>query len=544
MKRTATLLLLVLAVLLNAFGQNVGTYTTLNGFYDYQSNGGALKYIAVNPTNQRIHVVYMATSDSPAVSGDPTRRTLYAYSTNDGTTWNNFFNLSIPVRRSGFPCIDLLATVNGYCPVIANHSIITGGTNSTSVFIDCPEAGGAFGEILPGLSFNDALASPQVACTSDSSIIVVGAGTIGGQSGIFVKRLDTSQTWIRLTSDTFDRYVAAASPTNRAAVLVKSEGNGVLLFESTDNGRTWPASPQTIYPPQRIVGPDTFQAFLGCDLAYVGNTSVAALHEYMTNSSAPTDSSRIVFWSQVTGLVVAADKRYTPGVVPNLNRPQTNHRTMGYPVIGVTGPRIVIAYQAFMRETSAAGFNYSDIFFTQSTNGGSSWFLPSINLTRTSSLDERYPSISRWNDPTPPYFAYMVWQEDREPGSSTVNDNAPLARTRQRFLRLPLVVDEVSERNSGLVGFRLEQNYPNPFNPTTAISYSLPFVKGRGGVGSLVTLKIYDVLGREITTLVNEVKPPGEYKVNWNASDAASGVYFYRLNAGAFVNTKRMLLIR
>jgi subtilisin family serine protease len=85
--------------------------------------------------------------------------------------------------------------------------------------------------------------------------------------------------------------------------------------------------------------------------------------------------------------------------------------------------------------------------------------------------------------------------------------------------------------------FALEQNYPNPFNPTTVISYELPAL-------SSVVLKVYDVLGREVATLVNEKKAAGTYSVTWNASSMSSGVYFYRLQAGEYSETKKLLLLR
>jgi len=84
---------------------------------------------------------------------------------------------------------------------------------------------------------------------------------------------------------------------------------------------------------------------------------------------------------------------------------------------------------------------------------------------------------------------------------------------------------------------RLYQNYPNPFNPTTKMSFVISH-------WSLVSLRVYDVLGREVATLVNEVKPPSTYSVTWDASNLASGVYFYRLQIGAFMETKKMMLLR
>jgi hypothetical protein len=85
--------------------------------------------------------------------------------------------------------------------------------------------------------------------------------------------------------------------------------------------------------------------------------------------------------------------------------------------------------------------------------------------------------------------------------------------------------------------FRLEQNYPNPFNPATVISYQLP-------VSGNITLKIYDILGNEVATLVNEIKPAGSYKVEFNAKDFSSGVYFYRIQAGPFNQIKKMILLK
>ncbi len=95
--------------------------------------------------------------------------------------------------------------------------------------------------------------------------------------------------------------------------------------------------------------------------------------------------------------------------------------------------------------------------------------------------------------------------------------------------------------NEEPVQFVLHQNYPNPFNPTTTIEYSIPNV---GTPVQNVQLKIYDVLGREIATLVNEKQSPGDYSVKFDASKLNSGVYFYTLQAGDFIATKKMILIK
>jgi hypothetical protein len=93
--------------------------------------------------------------------------------------------------------------------------------------------------------------------------------------------------------------------------------------------------------------------------------------------------------------------------------------------------------------------------------------------------------------------------------------------------------------------YSLSQNYPNPFNPSTKIRYSIPNV---GSGLARTVLKVYDVLGNEVATLVNEEKPAGNYEVDFNASSASgglsSGVYFYKLTAGSFTDTKKMILLR
>lgn len=85
--------------------------------------------------------------------------------------------------------------------------------------------------------------------------------------------------------------------------------------------------------------------------------------------------------------------------------------------------------------------------------------------------------------------------------------------------------------------FTLKQNYPNPFNPSTKIKFSVP-------QSSFVTIKVYSILGKEITTLISEKKAIGSYEVDFNAKNLPSGVYFYKLQAGSFIESKKMILLR
>jgi photosystem II stability/assembly factor-like uncharacterized protein len=113
----------------------------------------------------------------------------------------------------------------------------------------------------------------------------------------------------------------------------------------------------------------------------------------------------------------------------------------------------------------------------------------------------------------------------------------------------PRLVTSVQSRTSAPTSFFLSQNYPNPFNPKTGIRFQVSGVReeGSGGLGlgaSNTKLVVYDLLGREVAVLVNEKKAPGSYEVTFDAEGLSSGVYFYRLEAGSFVQIKKMVLLK
>ena len=118
---------------------------------------------------------------------------------------------------------------------------------------------------------------------------------------------------------------------------------------------------------------------------------------------------------------------------------------------------------------------------------------------------------------------------------------------------LPIeIFTDVNETNYATPAeFELMQNYPNPFNPSTKIKFTIPQSVIANGVkqSQLVTINVYDILGNEIATLVNEEKPAGSYEVEFNShsgkdQNLVSGVYFYKLQAGSFIQTKKMILIK
>jgi hypothetical protein len=106
-------------------------------------------------------------------------------------------------------------------------------------------------------------------------------------------------------------------------------------------------------------------------------------------------------------------------------------------------------------------------------------------------------------------------------------------------------VSGAKETQSGIpLETRLEQNYPNPFNPTTVINYSVAGTRGQGLGVNDVKLVVYDLLGREVTVLVNERKSAGNYEVTFDGARLSSGIYFYRLIAGKYFESRKMLLTK
>ncbi|MFI5252255.1 MAG: T9SS type A sorting domain-containing protein [Bacteroidota bacterium] len=133
------------------------------------------------------------------------------------------------------------------------------------------------------------------------------------------------------------------------------------------------------------------------------------------------------------------------------------------------------------------------------------------------------------------FYNYSIFAINLGPG---YNNNGVNAHPGDNGVVVNYTTLGVNERNTGAPGsFALHQNYPNPFNPTTVIHYQLS-AAGR------VTLKIYDVLGKEIATLVDGLQTPGDHFVQWDGSALPSGVYFYRIQSGLYSETKKLLLMR
>jgi len=180
-------------------------------------------------------------------------------------------------------------------------------------------------------------------------------------------------------------------------------------------------------------------------------------------------------------------------------------------------------------QTYEHGYFLSSVNFTDSSNGWAVGQYGTIIRTTNGGGNWITQSSGTLSNLTSAYFPEDIlgWAVGYGGTILSTYDGATLVSEQERVLYAN--------------NFILFQNYPNPFNPSTKISWQSP-------VGGWQTLKIYDVLGNEIATLVNEELPAGKYEVEFNPASSirypASGIYFYQLKAGSFIETKKMILIK
>lgn len=176
---------------------------------------------------------------------------------------------------------------------------------------------------------------------------------------------------------------------------------------------------------------------------------------------------------------------------------------------------------------------FAHAYLIASGNMGAAWTAPKdIYGDALMSEDVNFPGLSNVAGDK----LHVLIQNDQSPGTWLQQPTHPQNKNAFIYIAVDKPVVDVKE-NVVVTDYNLAQNYPNPFNPSTLINYSIPS-------RSNVTLKIYDMLGREVRTLVNATQEAGSYDVSFNASGLASGLYVYTLEAGSFKISKKMMLMK
>lgn len=243
--------------------------------------------------------------------------------------------------------------------------------------------------------------------------------------------------------------------------------------------------------------------------------------------------------SKFTGIVGRTEKNGVGCTCHNVQRDNSVQ-------VQITGPDTLIKGQSGEYQITLSGgpavqggFNIASFHGTLSPVDASSQLMLS-ELTHTNPKTFSGGSVSWTFNFTAANQVYTdtIFSAGNSVNGDGFNNSQDRWNFGQRFV--VHVIDQVSsvEGNNFVVNnFKLDQNYPNPFNPSTMISYSIP-------QSSFVTLKVYDIIGNEVVTLVNETKSAGKYDVSFEASNLSNGVYLYSIKTNNFTSTKKMILMK
>ncbi|MCX6162582.1 MAG: T9SS type A sorting domain-containing protein, partial [Ignavibacteriae bacterium] len=143
----------------------------------------------------------------------------------------------------------------------------------------------------------------------------------------------------------------------------------------------------------------------------------------------------------------------------------------------------------------------------------------------------------RWTATAPVTNCNMTFRMPPAASPTLITDSTVFLDTAGFTITNPVITGNFTVSSEIPTEFKLYENYPNPFNPSTSIQYDIP-------ANSFVKLIVYDITGKEVTTLINETMPAGKYEAVWNGKEFASGVYFARLEAGSYKHIIKMLMVK
>ncbi|MDR3668105.1 MAG: YCF48-related protein [Ignavibacteriaceae bacterium] len=380
--------------------------------------------------------------------------------------------------------------------------------------------------------------------------------TAGGD--FYVSRDGTGQNW---------EYLSNTGPDNAYSMFFFNKTTGLVLEENqnivktTDGGQTWRTVLAAVpYGSRNKVGGITFgdqtTGYAWFSLNDYGDYFVFKSTDAGENWNKVLETTgpgyiqgNIVFFDANTGVILGPQNykmRTTDGGqtwdTAFVNNFPSYLANKGFEdVVKLSSTKAVAVGDHFICMTTDQGLNWNYIDHKMNGIDSSFW---KINFSG--------PDTGYIGSPDSVYYKTsdggFTWQKDSlngKYGVYAVGTNAAgsiFFGTGNGYILGKINPTGVNENGKTVPGkYSLKQNYPNPFNPSTVIEYSIAELNGGS---SFVQLKVFNVLGKEIATLVNSYQPAGNYKVEFNANKLASGIYFYRLKAGNFIETRKLILMK
>ncbi|MCX6157979.1 MAG: T9SS type A sorting domain-containing protein [Ignavibacteriae bacterium] len=451
-------------------------------------------------------------------------------STNSGNSWNNFDNGQLSGISSGI--------------CFSGQNIFVSSENE---YLNPSVAGKIFRSTNNGLNWMNI--SDGVYNLSVSSIVNIGSYIFTGYDGIYVSS-NSGGNWNQLNSPSIKRRikVLTASGTNLYAGTEDS-----CIYVSSNYGATWTHITSNSYPyfsDVSALGVSGRNIFAGIHFDYLNISSNNGNSWRRDTAIHATDAMDIL----VSGINIFAGF-YSGGIYRS-----TNNGLNWTKVINGINPSAYCMGLAKDGENIYACFYWGNGIY-MSTNNGDNWVKISneISNLKFSTIAAYESKIFVGADSVIYYSSNFGanWIKIYQGLASSINlyplinklyitNGYIYATTNQRSVWRRPLSDFVGIQNISIEipnNYSLGQNYPNPFNPTTKIKFDVILDSHFRG-NDKVVLKVYDVMGREVQTLVNESLKSGTYEVSFDGSQLTSGVYFYKLITGGFTETKKMLLLK
>ena len=510
------------------------------GYYDYQSAGA--NQSITGGINQNYHSVYLS---ADSVLNSPQRRALYFFSSDNGSTWQNtpVSNLNASYPSVGVQ-IDGKAVICFYDSASSKIKFYRTTSPTAMTFDTLPSPPGNGGEYA------------KFQIMGSRYIVLFAVFQTASQPHISRSVYDyNSGSWSAWQITALNASTSFQSAKSFAKVSLCWIGDStykrVKYIESVDSGLTF-GSANTIFS-EEFTGGDTVRAFKNIDMAYYNNNPVItfdAVARILPLGGQPGirkfyHNPKVFFWSQTTNIVKVADtSNYIYGDVAGRNTMVSMGKDclpVGSPTIcasNITGNKVHIFYSA-MRLSIPKGNSWydSDIVGLLSFDNGSNYStIPGI--IPEPNYDDKFTFLAKQMPPSGfPYTISLVHQKDLFPGSYRQGDTTAITRAYPEFngynLVFHIIHPEVLKYD-----FYLFNSYPNPFNASAKIEFGLQ-------KPGFVKLIVYDVLGREVTVLVDKRLQQANYVTFFHGNDVPSGIYFYTMFVdGVLVETKRMVLVK